>query len=156
MILHIPQRVPRVGQQYFRVPLDQSVVAGIQPSMMKTSDDVQRYEAHKRECYFPSERYLRYYKYYTQMNCQLECLTNYTKDSCGCVNFFMPSKEITTSTTISSLISLQGLKMFQSVVQVELAAWRRLKVSMPALDDYRSLFLIYCRRDANEQFGTAT
>lgn len=79
-------------QQYFRVPLDQSVVAGIQPSMMKTSDDVKRYEAHKRECYFPEERYLRYYQYYTQMNCQLECLTNYTKDTCGCVNFFMPRK----------------------------------------------------------------
>lgn len=45
---------------------------------------------YRRQCYFQKEKYLRYFRSYTQSNCELECLTNYTLKSCGCVKFYMP------------------------------------------------------------------
>lgn len=49
----------------------------------------------RRQCYFQDERYLRYFKVYTQSNCELECLTNYTLHKCGCVKFYMPRNSST-------------------------------------------------------------
>lgn len=48
-----------------------------------------------RQCYFEHERYLRYFKVYTQANCELECLTNYTMFKCNCVTFTMPRNSAT-------------------------------------------------------------
>lgn len=45
---------------------------------------------HSRQCYFNGERYLRFFQVYTQQNCELECLANYTMAKCGCVKFSMP------------------------------------------------------------------
>ncbi|XP_030745254.1 uncharacterized protein LOC115874287 [Sitophilus oryzae] len=88
--LHTPMRIPRPSQQYFRVPLDEVVLGTIQPVMITTSDTVKVYNPKRRECYFPPERQLKYFKIYTQLNCNLECLTNFTLQLCRCVNFFMP------------------------------------------------------------------
>lgn len=46
----------------------------------------------RRQCFFNNERYLRFFKLYTQANCELECLTNHTLKECSCVKFSMPSK----------------------------------------------------------------
>lgn len=39
-----------------------------------------------------NEGTLKYFKEYTQRNCELECLTDHTLKKCGCVKFSMPSK----------------------------------------------------------------
>lgn len=44
----------------------------------------------RRQCFFNSERKLRYLRTYTQRNCELECLANFTLAVCGCVRFSMP------------------------------------------------------------------
>lgn len=44
----------------------------------------------RRGCYFNSERYLRLFKQYTEVNCYTECLANYTLKICGCVPFALP------------------------------------------------------------------
>ncbi|KAG5860729.1 Epithelial sodium channel, partial [Gonioctena quinquepunctata] len=62
-------------------------------TMMTTADSVKLYDPKRRECYFSSEKYLKYFKVYTANNCKMECLANYTKALCRCVNFFMPSKQ---------------------------------------------------------------
>ncbi|XP_060523205.1 uncharacterized protein LOC132700102 [Cylas formicarius] len=90
VILHTPMRIPRPSQEYFRVPLNEVVLGSIQPNMITTSESVKVFNPRRRECYFPSERHLRYFKIYTQLNCHLECLTNFTLSRCGCVNFYMP------------------------------------------------------------------
>ncbi|XP_063916764.1 pickpocket protein 28-like [Zophobas morio] len=88
-----PQRLPRVRNQHFIVPLERVSKAGIAPDMMTTSDDVKRYNAKRRNCHFPSERPLKYFKVYTQNNCAIECRTNYTLSQCGCVPFYVPREE---------------------------------------------------------------
>lgn len=88
--LHAPGEIPRLSQQYFRLSLDQEIVLSVKPNMITTSRVLKSYEISRRMCYFQNERYLRFFKIYTQQNCELECLTNYTLAKCGCVKFSMP------------------------------------------------------------------
>ncbi|KAL0821734.1 hypothetical protein ABMA28_005159 [Loxostege sticticalis] len=90
ILLHNPAELPRLSQQYFRSPLSQEVVVAVKPNMMTTSDGLKPYLPERRKCYFPYERYLRYFKVYTQSNCEMECLANFTNARCGCVHFGMP------------------------------------------------------------------
>ncbi|KAE8744812.1 hypothetical protein FOCC_FOCC008536 [Frankliniella occidentalis] len=90
VLLHNPAEVPRINQQYFRAPLNQEVVVVVKPSMMTTSDGLKDYEPSRRQCYLPTERQLRYFKVYTQKNCELECSANYTMNMCNCTAFYMP------------------------------------------------------------------
>ncbi|XP_073985653.1 pickpocket 26 isoform X2 [Rhodnius prolixus] len=93
VLLHNPAEVPSVGERYLRAPLRQEIVASIQPKIMTTSKGLRSYSPDRRQCYFPSERYLAHFKVYTQRNCELECLTNYTLKKCGCVGLHMPRSE---------------------------------------------------------------
>ncbi|XP_060522631.1 pickpocket protein 28-like isoform X2 [Cylas formicarius] len=93
ILLHNPAEVPRVGMQYFRAPLNQEVVVAVKPDMMTTSDGLKDYDPHRRQCYFPNERQLAFYKSYTQQNCEVECLTNFTLARCKCVAYHMPHEE---------------------------------------------------------------
>ncbi|KAG5875019.1 hypothetical protein JTB14_033034 [Gonioctena quinquepunctata] len=95
VLLHAPFEIPLVKKQYFQVPFDRAVIAVVQPRLMTTSDAVKKYSPHKRECYFTTEKKLKYFKYYSPSNCKLECLTNYTAKNCGCVNFYMPRERTT-------------------------------------------------------------
>ncbi|CAH1099297.1 unnamed protein product [Psylliodes chrysocephalus] len=95
ILLHHPAEVPRVSRQFFRAPLDQEVVVSVRPDMMTTSEGLLSYNPQRRQCYFPSERYLSFYQSYTQQNCQIECLTNFTLAKCGCVAYHMPREKHT-------------------------------------------------------------
>ncbi|CAG4951881.1 unnamed protein product [Colias eurytheme] len=88
--LHNPAELPHFSQQYFRSPFSQEIIVAVKPKMMTTSEGLRPYDAHRRQCYFPSERYLHYFKVYTQANCEMECLTNFTFARCGCVHFGLP------------------------------------------------------------------
>ncbi|GJQ86102.1 hypothetical protein Trydic_g15258 [Trypoxylus dichotomus] len=93
--LHNPGEIPRVGNQFFRAPLNQEIIVAIKPDMITTSTGLQDYDPHRRGCYFAKERPLRYFKEYTQQNCDMECQTNITYNLCGCVSFYMPHAENT-------------------------------------------------------------
>ncbi|CAG9812680.1 unnamed protein product, partial [Phaedon cochleariae] len=101
--LHLPSRIPRPSQEYFRVPLNEVVLAAIHPVMITTSNAVKMYNARRRECYFSSEKPLKFFKMYTGNNCRLECLTNYTLYYCGCVDFYMPRSHDTKICGIGNL-----------------------------------------------------
>uniref|UniRef100_A0A6P7FZG4 Pickpocket protein 28-like n=1 Tax=Diabrotica virgifera virgifera TaxID=50390 RepID=A0A6P7FZG4_DIAVI len=109
--LHIPSRVPRPSQEYFRVPLNEVVLAAIRPEMITTDSSVQLYNPYKRECFFPTEKKLKYFKLYTGRNCALECLTNYTLYHCGCVNYFMPRENTTNICGIESLNCMRNAEL---------------------------------------------
>jgi amiloride-sensitive sodium channel len=63
----------------------------VKPQMITTSKNLDQYHYDRRNCYFGHEKELKYFKFYTQSNCELECLTNFTRQECGCVKFSMPS-----------------------------------------------------------------
>lgn len=87
--LHTPDVLPR---DFIHIPVEQEIYISIKPNFMMTSRGLRNYSPKRRGCYFKSERQLRFFKSYDQHNCELECLTNYTKESCNCVRFSMPRK----------------------------------------------------------------
>jgi len=93
ILLHVPGELPQMSKQYFRAPLKQEVIVSVRPNMITTSDGLKYYPPNRRQCFFNSERYLRYFKVYAQTNCEVECLANYTLEQCGCVKFSMPRAE---------------------------------------------------------------
>ncbi|XP_055846251.1 pickpocket protein 28-like [Episyrphus balteatus] len=88
--LHTPGEEPQVSKKFVDIPFDQTVLLAVKPRLVTTSDGLRHYQPERRQCYYQNERYLRYFKVYNQVNCQLECLANQTLAKCGCVKFSMP------------------------------------------------------------------
>ncbi|XP_055382439.1 pickpocket protein 28-like [Condylostylus longicornis] len=90
IILHTPNELPLVSKRFFRVPYKQIISVAVKPNMITTSKDVRSYDPEKRQCFFNNEKYLKYFKIYTQANCEHECYTNATQIACNCTKFYMP------------------------------------------------------------------
>uniref|UniRef100_A0A6E8W5Z6 Uncharacterized protein n=1 Tax=Anopheles coluzzii TaxID=1518534 RepID=A0A6E8W5Z6_ANOCL len=88
--LHSPVQYPRMVNEFFRIPLSQEVSVSVEPLLFDTTANVRRYDPSRRLCYYNHERYLRYFKVYSKYNCDIECLSNYTLKTCGCVPFPLP------------------------------------------------------------------
>lgn len=78
VLLHSPGDIPRISKKYIRVPLRQEVVVSVKPNMITTSEGLVDYSPEKRQCYFEHEGNLKFFKVYTQSNCEIECLANFT------------------------------------------------------------------------------
>ncbi|KAL1401557.1 hypothetical protein pipiens_006516 [Culex pipiens pipiens] len=102
--IHTPTEYPLMSKRFIRVPLDQEVTALVKPQFVGTSWKLKDYEPSRRNCYFEHERPLRYFRIYSQDNCELECLSNFTLARCGCVRFSMP--RIVSETKICNASSL--------------------------------------------------
>lgn len=88
--LHSPAEIPQPSKHYFYVPQDMEVLVSVKPNMIETSDELKDYDPARKQCFLNSERKLRFFKIYTQRHCELECLSNYTLQECGCVLFTHP------------------------------------------------------------------
>uniref|UniRef100_A0A1I8P290 Pickpocket protein 28-like n=1 Tax=Stomoxys calcitrans TaxID=35570 RepID=A0A1I8P290_STOCA len=88
--LNSPDEVPILAKHFVPIAGDKKMLIAIKPKMITTSVDVAAYDARKRRCFMNEERHLRFYKIYSQNNCERECLTNITYSQCGCVHFAMP------------------------------------------------------------------
>ncbi|XP_053668364.1 pickpocket protein 28-like [Anopheles marshallii] len=88
--LHSPVEYPRMLNQFFRIPLSQEVSVSVEPLLLDTAPNIRRYRPQRRLCYYNHERHLRYFKVYSKCNCDIECLSNYTLKTCGCVPFPLP------------------------------------------------------------------
>ncbi|XP_055535261.1 pickpocket protein 28-like isoform X2 [Wyeomyia smithii] len=89
-LLHMPNEYPQLMHQFFRIPLNQELIITVVPQVMSIGERAQQYQPEQRQCYNSNERSLRFFKIYTKKNCEIECLTNYTFELCGCVRFSMP------------------------------------------------------------------
>ncbi|XP_075168272.1 pickpocket protein 28-like [Haematobia irritans] len=90
VLLHSPDDVPSVSKHFVRITMDKEVMIAVKPNMITTSPNLAAYDPAKRLCYLNKDRQLRFYKTYSQNNCERECLTNFTLSQCGCVAFSMP------------------------------------------------------------------
>lgn len=90
-----PGETPTASARYFQAAPSEKVDILIRAKMIKTSKKLRSFSPNQRQCFFQSERQLRFYKLYTQNNCEVECLANFTKIECDCVKFSMPSMCIT-------------------------------------------------------------
>lgn len=76
--LHTPGDIPNMSKNYFRVPLRKEVVVSVKPNMFTTSKGLANDSPEMRQCFYENEGNLQFFKVYTQANCELECLTNFT------------------------------------------------------------------------------
>ncbi|EDV99610.1 pickpocket protein 28 [Drosophila grimshawi] len=88
--LHAPDDVPQVSKQFVRIPMGREVLIAVKPNMITTSSGIAEYHPLRRQCFLSHERQLRFFKIYSESNCQLECQANFTLSQCGCVKFSMP------------------------------------------------------------------
>lgn len=92
IIIHTPVEVPTTINGYIRIPSNQETVIMLKPNLLRTNNALRTYDPIGRQCYYETERYLRFFRVYTQRNCEMECITNYTVTKCGCSAFYLPSK----------------------------------------------------------------
>lgn len=95
VILHNPGDIPHVFKESFFVPLNDFVQIFVKPRMDTISKGLRSYAPDSRNCLFEDEKVLKFFKVYSQSNCELECLTNYTLEACNCVKFSMPRDSVT-------------------------------------------------------------
>ncbi|XP_005176877.1 pickpocket protein 28-like [Musca domestica] len=90
ILLHSPDATPSVAKHFVRISGDKEILIAVKPKMIITSKDISAYDPDRRRCFLNKERQLRFYKVYSQDNCERECLSNFTYSQCGCVRFSMP------------------------------------------------------------------
>lgn len=105
--LHAPGDLPDFDDQYIQLAPGRQLRVVVKPNLITTSNKLNDYSFDRRACYFQSERYLRFFRSYSQSHCELECLTNFTLKVCGCVQFHMPRNS---STPICGLPKMQCYK----------------------------------------------
>ncbi|XP_063377476.1 pickpocket protein 28-like [Cydia fagiglandana] len=87
---HHPADLPQASLHNYAAQPGKTTSFAIKLDILDTADELAHYSPKVRQCYFPNERYLQFFQKYTSLNCQLECVTNYTVKICGCVSFYMP------------------------------------------------------------------
>ncbi|KAL3273925.1 hypothetical protein HHI36_015351 [Cryptolaemus montrouzieri] len=104
-------KIPRPSQIFFSVGLDKLTTAAVTPRLTQTSTKIKHYSPEKRNCFFNTEKKLRFFRYYSQLNCNFECWTNYTKAQCGCVNFYMPKDNETRVCSLGKRFCLEDARL---------------------------------------------
>ncbi|KAI5638681.1 amiloride-sensitive sodium channel domain-containing protein [Phthorimaea operculella] len=85
-----PADLPQSSRHYFAALPGQISSLAVKFSMLTADDALKGYDPEVRQCYFPGDRKLRYFRIYTISNCMLECQSNFTFKKCNCVEFHMP------------------------------------------------------------------
>lgn len=73
LTLHAPDEFPRPSSHFYRIPFGAETLIAINPRGISTSENLENYKPNKRQCFFPGEKRLEFFKSYTQTNCKLEC-----------------------------------------------------------------------------------
>lgn len=89
--IHSALDVPRLDKFFYHIPFDHDVRITVKPIIMETSRAViESHSIEERKCIAKNEHSLRFFKTYTQRNCQLDILATESYKQCGCVLFWMP------------------------------------------------------------------
>lgn len=107
VFFHAPDEIPIHHRRSTVVDIETDKISNIEitPHLVM-SEGLEKYKPSVRQCFYTTERYLKFYKIYSQSYCEWECLTNYTLAQCGCVPYHMPRM-------LSDLICVQrGLLSF--------------------------------------------
>ena len=92
ILLHHPAETPALANRYLLLSNDVSYKIWIKPDITTTAANLQDYYPHRRGCFLSNERKLKFYKIYTEENCKLECISNFTISRCGCALYYAPRK----------------------------------------------------------------
>lgn len=86
----IPGEAMSMYRRVYKAEISHDIQIAFIPEIVATSEGLRNYGPEQRQCFYQSERKLRFFKLYTQYNCEEECIAIYTKQECGCVRLSMP------------------------------------------------------------------
>lgn len=86
---HSPIDIPREMKKFVQLSPKRAALYVIEPKLIRTMNETRQFSPQDRQCFFSYEHKLRFFKHYTQLYCEAECLSNYTLAQCGCVHFSM-------------------------------------------------------------------
>lgn len=90
VILHLPNEIPSYFNILSRFNLETLKYMKISAKIVKMDENLLSFPIQKRNCFKANERKLRFFKSYSKLNCEYECIANYTYKKCGCVGFPLP------------------------------------------------------------------
>jgi acid-sensing ion channel, other len=92
LLVHSPDLVPTFVRRsdFNEIRYGYAINIEVTPEIIISDDDLKKLDAVDRECYFDGERKLKFFKIYTQKNCEIECLTNFTNNQCICSRLYQP------------------------------------------------------------------
>jgi amiloride-sensitive sodium channel len=82
----------------------------IQPQMNSIDESLEDFSPADRNCYLEHEKKLKFFKVYTQKNCENECLSDFLIEKCNCVEFFMIRNESTRICGINEILCYEKSK----------------------------------------------
>ena len=76
--LHAPITQPEMVEYGFGLKPGSEAFLSVTPEVMQANEDIVPISIEKRQCYLEWERPLEYYKFYSYLNCVMECASNHT------------------------------------------------------------------------------
>jgi amiloride-sensitive sodium channel len=96
LLLHNPVEMPKIADFGSLIAPGREYRINVIPTINKATSSLRNVKEADRQCAYSEERYLRFYRTYTQKHCNLECEANFTFSVCRCVPFHLP-KDVNTA-----------------------------------------------------------
>lgn len=93
VFLHLPNELPTIMHSEKLFKLSTANLMRITARAKQNDETLKNFQLEERGCYFEGEQKLKLFKSYTKINCEYECLINFTYEHCGCVKLSMPRTE---------------------------------------------------------------
>jgi amiloride-sensitive sodium channel len=110
VIIHLPSEIPTPFHYYKFIESNNANRITMSAQYYDTSENLRKFAPDMRDCFFEGERQLKFFKTYTKSQCNLECLTNYTLKTCGCVKFSMPREQNTPVCNLTQVVCYEEAK----------------------------------------------
>ncbi|KAJ3664694.1 hypothetical protein Zmor_000244 [Zophobas morio] len=128
--LHHPGEIPN-PQDIIPIEIQRDYLIFIKPEIIIASEHLKTYSPYRKKCFFSDERYLKFYKFYTQTNCKLECRANYTLRNCGCVPQELPHNKMTKLCARSNLTTYYCLTKSDGIMDETESGLRENDLNLP-------------------------
>lgn len=107
--LHVSNELSRLENEIIHISPGQNVKILIKPKSLTTSRALRSYKPYERGCYFRAERKLRFFRSYSEQNCEVECTANITMEKCHCARFWMPSMNFSSTVPVEHCLHVTNL-----------------------------------------------
>lgn len=94
LFLHNPADVPSGLQPTAYVTRNSLLSVTLSTHIVRATSKIKHWAPKTRNCYYQHEKKLKFFKIYTNHNCEIECRANSTLKMCGCNAFYQPSEYI--------------------------------------------------------------
>lgn len=92
VIIHNTNEFPFRTGQHLQYKTGETIHIEYTPTLDMIDDKLVSWPSEKRNCYLENEKTLKYFKIYTRINCEHECLSEAILKACECLPFYMISE----------------------------------------------------------------